>query len=235
MFNPQSTLTYQSPSSPSHVSLHSSSISHDLLKGVFKPGISEQDELRASRVAMAASIAVAGYFGFNPPDFAAGTVALAFGLAASSIFPALMMGIFSRTINKEGAIEIARRSRGTPRIANRILRRARDFAQIKSNGIIDIEVAKNSLNRLGIDVFGLDDMDRRILQTLVEKFNGGPVGLESLGVAISEDARTIEEVYEPYLIKEGFIQRTHRGRIAQAQAYHLLGRTITEKQQRLIK
>ena len=123
-------------------------------------------------------------------------------------------GILEIKINKEGAIEIARRSRGTPRIANRILRRARDFAQIKSNGIIDIEVAKNSLNRLGIDAFGLDDMDRRILQALVEKFNGGPVGLESLGVAISEDARTIEEVYEPYLIKEGFIQRTSRGRKA---------------------
>jgi len=117
-------------------------------------------------------------------------------------------------IDKEGANEIARRSRGTPRIANRILRRARDFAQIKSNGIINLDVAKNSLSRLGIDQNGLDDMDRRILNTLVKKFNGGPVGLESLGVAISEDARTIEEVYEPYLIKEGFIQRTSRGRQA---------------------
>ena len=117
-------------------------------------------------------------------------------------------------IDKEGANEIARRSRGTPRIANRILRRARDFAQIKSNGIINLDVAKNSLSRLGIDENGLDDMDRRILNALVKKFNGGPVGLESLGVAISEDARTIEEVYEPYLIKEGFIQRTSRGRKA---------------------
>ncbi|MEE2858756.1 MAG: Holliday junction branch migration DNA helicase RuvB [Candidatus Neomarinimicrobiota bacterium] len=131
-------------------------------------------------------------------------------------------GILEIKINKEGAIEIARRSRGTPRIANRILRRARDFAQIKSNGIIDIEVAKNSLNRLGIDAFGLDDMDRRILQALVEKFNGGPVGLESLGVAISEDARTIEEVYEPYLIKEGFIQRTSRGRKALEKTFRYL-------------
>jgi len=117
-------------------------------------------------------------------------------------------------IHEEGAVEIARRSRGTPRIANRILRRARDFAQIKSDGIINLEVAKNSLNRLGIDEQGLDGMDRRILDALVEKFSGGPVGLESLGVAISEDARTIEEVYEPYLIKEGFIQRTSRGRKA---------------------
>jgi len=117
-------------------------------------------------------------------------------------------------IHEKGAVEIARRSRGTPRIANRILRRARDFAQIKSDGIINLNVAKGSLSRLGIDEQGLDNMDRRILAALVEKFNGGPVGLESLGVAISEDARTIEEVYEPYLIKEGFIQRTSRGRKA---------------------
>ena len=117
-------------------------------------------------------------------------------------------------MQEDGAAEIAGRSRGTPRIANRILRRARDFAQIKSNGVITLDVAKSSLNRLGIDEQGLDDMDRRILTALVEKFNGGPVGLESLGVAISEDARTIEEVYEPYLIKEGFVQRTSRGRKA---------------------
>ena len=123
-------------------------------------------------------------------------------------------GILEIEIDEDGAGEIARRSRGTPRIANRILRRARDFAQIKSDGIINIDVAQNSLSRLGIDTNGLDDMDRRILTALVEKFNGGPVGLESLGVAISEDARTIEEVYEPYLIKEGFIQRTSRGRKA---------------------
>ena len=123
-------------------------------------------------------------------------------------------GILEIEIHEDGAHEIARRSRGTPRIANRILRRARDFAQIKSDGIINMDVAKNSLNRLGIDTNGLDDMDRRILTALVKTFNGGPVGLESLGVAISEDARTIEEVYEPYLIKEGFIQRTPRGRKA---------------------
>jgi len=126
-------------------------------------------------------------------------------------------------IKKDGAEEIARRSRGTPRIANRILRRARDFAQIKSDGIINIKVAKDSLNRLGIDDKGLDEMDRRILKALVEKFKGGPVGLESLGVAISEDARTIEEVYEPYLIKEGFIQRTSRGRLALEKTFSYLG------------
>jgi len=123
-------------------------------------------------------------------------------------------GILEIEIHEDGANEIARRSRGTPRIANRILRRARDFAQIKSDGIINLDVANNSLSRLGIDNNGLDDMDRRILTALVKKFNGGPVGLDSLGVAISEDARTIEEVYEPYLIKEGFIQRTSRGRKA---------------------
>ena len=125
-------------------------------------------------------------------------------------------------IHEEGACEIARRSRGTPRIANRILRRARDFAQIKSDGIINMDVAKNSLSRLGIDTNGLDDMDRRILTALVKKFNGGPVGLDSLGVAISEDARTIEEVYEPYLIKEGFIQRTSRGRKAMDKTFSYL-------------
>ena len=123
-------------------------------------------------------------------------------------------GILEIEIHEDGAKEIASRSRGTPRIANRILRRARDFAQIKSNGVINMDVARDSLNRLGIDTNGLDDMDRRILTALVKKFNGGPVGLESLGVAISEDARTIEEVYEPYLIKEGFIQRTSQGRKA---------------------
>jgi Holliday junction DNA helicase RuvB len=125
-------------------------------------------------------------------------------------------------MQEDGAAEIAGRSRGTPRIANRILRRARDFAQIKSDGVITLDVAKSSLNRLGIDAQGLDDMDRRILTALVEKFNGGPVGLESLGVAISEDARTIEEVYEPYLIKEGFVQRTSRGRKALEKTFKYL-------------
>jgi Holliday junction DNA helicase RuvB len=125
-------------------------------------------------------------------------------------------------IHADGAVEIARRSRGTPRIANRILRRARDFAQIKSDGVINLDVAKSSLNRLGIDENGLDDMDRRILSSLVKKFNGGPVGLDSLGVAISEDARTIEEVYEPFLIKEGYIKRTSRGRQAMEKTYTYL-------------
>lgn len=122
-------------------------------------------------------------------------------------------------INETAAFEIASRSRGTPRISNRILKRARDFAEIESNGIISHEIAKLTLKKLDIDTMGLDFMDRSILDTMINKFNGGPVGLESLGVALSEDARTIEEVYEPFLIKEGFIQRTPRGRKALQKAY----------------
>ncbi len=136
-------------------------------------------------------------------------------------------------IDKDGALELASRSRGTPRIANRILRRTRDYADVKANGKISAEVAKDSLNTLGIDQFGLDSMDRTILDTLIDKFNGGPVGLNSLAVAVSEDVSTIEDVYEPFLIKEGFIQRTNRGRIAQEKSYSHLGKTITKKQQRL--
>ena len=122
-------------------------------------------------------------------------------------------------INENAALEIARRSRGTPRISNRILKRARDFADIKADGKITHDIAKLTLSKLDIDDSGLDFMDRNILNTLISKFNGGPVGLESLGVALSEDSRTIEEVYEPYLIKEGFIQRTPRGRKALHKAY----------------
>mgnify|MGYP001453501289 FL=1 len=126
-------------------------------------------------------------------------------------------------IDDDGAMEIAQRSRGTPRLANRILRRTRDFAEVKADGIISQVVAKSSLNGMGIDETGLDDMDRRILEALVDNFNGGPVGVSSLAVAVSEDVTTIEDVYEPYLIKEGFIQRTPRGRIAQEKAFKLLG------------
>ena len=122
-------------------------------------------------------------------------------------------------INEKAASEIARRSRGTPRISNRILKRARDFADIKADGKITHDIAKLTLSKLDIDDMGLDFMDRNILSTLILKFSGGPVGLESLGVALSEDSRTIEEVYEPYLIKEGFIQRTPRGRKALQKAY----------------
>ena len=138
-------------------------------------------------------------------------------------------------INDEGAMELAHRSRGTPRVANRILRRTRDYAQVKADGLISASVAKVALDQLGIDKIGLDDMDRRILSTLIDKFSGGPVGVKSLAVAIGEDATTIEDVYEPFLIKEGFMQRTSRGRVAQKAAFELLGIEIKTNQQRLFK
>ena len=138
-------------------------------------------------------------------------------------------------IDDDGAMELARRARGTPRIANRILRRSRDFAQVKASGKIDINVAKASLEKLGIDDIGLDDMDRRILEVIIDKFNGGPVGVKSLAVAIGEEAVTIEDVYEPFLIKEGFLHRTARGRIAQESAYKLLGKKLIKDQKRLFE
>ena len=134
-------------------------------------------------------------------------------------------------IDEEGATELAGRSRGTPRIANRILRRTRDYAQVKANGSITKRVAQESLKSLGVDHYGLDGMDRQILKTLIDKFDGGPVGVSSLAVAISEDTTTIEDVYEPYLIKEGFIQRTPRGRIAQEKAYKILGKAFNPTKQ----
>jgi len=133
-------------------------------------------------------------------------------------------GILEIEIDDDGTWEIARRSRGTPRIANRILRRTRDYAEVKARGKINKDIAKKSLTTLGIDETGLDDMDRRILATLIDKFDGGPVGIGSLAVAIGEDSTTIEDVYEPFLIKEGFLQRTSRGRIAQEKAFKLLGK-----------
>ena len=134
-------------------------------------------------------------------------------------------------IDKEGATELAGRSRGTPRIANRILRRTRDYAQIKANGSITKSVAQKSLKSLGVDRHGLDSMDRQILTTLIDKFGGGPVGINSLAVAISEETTTIEDVYEPYLIKEGFIQRTARGRTAQEKAYKIIGKAFNTTKQ----
>ena len=127
-------------------------------------------------------------------------------------------------ITMEAAIEIAGRSRGTPRIANALLRRVRDFAQIKGNGKIDIEIAKYSLKALNVDAHGLDEMDNKILSTIIDKFKGGPVGLSTLATAVSESAETIEEVYEPFLIQQGFIQRTPRGREVTEAAYKHLGR-----------
>ena len=132
--------------------------------------------------------------------------------------------IFKMPISMEAAIEIAGRSRGTPRIANALLRRVRDFAQIKGNGTIDIEIARYALKALNVDAFGLDEMDNKILTTIIEKFKGGPVGLSTLATAVSESSETIEEVYEPFLIQEGFIMRTPRGREVTEKAYKHLGK-----------
>lgn len=127
-------------------------------------------------------------------------------------------------IQDEAAHEIARRSRGTPRIANALLRRVRDFAQIKGDGTISFEIAQMALTALNVDKYGLDEMDNKILTTVIDKFKGGPVGLSTIATAVSEDAGTIEEVYEPYLIQEGFIVRTPRGRMVLEKAYKHLGR-----------
>ncbi len=133
--------------------------------------------------------------------------------------------LLNTSTTHEGCFEIARRSRGTPRIANRLLRRVRDFAQVKANGQITANVAHQALQLLDIDSLGLDPMDQRLLTTLIEKFNGGPVGLDNLAAAIGEEKETIEDVLEPYLIQEGFIQRTPRGRIATLASYQHLQKT----------
>ncbi len=132
-------------------------------------------------------------------------------------------GILKTPILHEGAMEIARRSRGTPRIANALLRRVRDFAQIEGNGTVDLGIAQYALKRLHVDENGLDEMDNRILSTIIDKFSGGPVGLTTIATAVGEESGTIEEVYEPYLIKEGYIKRTPRGRQVTAKAYEHLG------------
>ena len=136
--------------------------------------------------------------------------------------------ILKTPINDEGAYEIARRSRGTPRIANALLRRTRDFAQIKGNGAIDTRIAKYALDALNVDQYGLDEMDNRILLTIIDKFKGGPVGLKTIATAVGEDEGTIEEVYEPFLIQEGFLMRTSRGRECTDLAYKHLGKTNTK-------
>ncbi|HMA21329.1 MAG TPA: Holliday junction branch migration DNA helicase RuvB [Gemmatimonadaceae bacterium] len=127
------------------------------------------------------------------------------------------------TLENGGAEEIACRSRGTPRVANRLLRRIRDFAQVKSGGVITRDVAKEALKLLDVDQFGLDDMDARILKTIIEKFEGGPVGVKTIAAAVGEDEGTIEEVYEPFLVQNGFLQRTPRGRLATPLAYRHFG------------
>ncbi len=134
-------------------------------------------------------------------------------------------GLLGVEINSKAAGEIARRSRGTPRIANALLRRVRDFAQVKGDGTIDLDIAQYALEALNIDTFGLDQIDNKLLTTIIDKFRGGPVGLNTIATAMGEDAGTIEDVYEPYLIKEGFIKRTPRGREATPLAYEHLGKT----------
>jgi len=133
-------------------------------------------------------------------------------------------GILNIKISENAAVEIAKRSRGTPRTANSLLRRIRDFAQVKGSGKIDLEITKYGLNALNIDQYGLDEMDNRILSAVINKFNGGPVGLNTIATAVGEESGTIEEVYEPFLIKEGFLKRTPRGREATELAYRHLGK-----------
>lgn len=141
--------------------------------------------------------------------------------------------ILDMGITEKGAHEIARRSRGTPRIVNKLLRRTRDFAQVKDMDTINDEIADTALNALDVDENGLDEMDIRILKAIIENYEGGPVGLGTLGVAVGEDKGTIEEVYEPYLIKEGFLQRTPKGRIATRQAFEYLGVNPDKKKENL--
>lgn len=134
-------------------------------------------------------------------------------------------GILDVPIDSDAAFEIAGRSRGTPRIANAILRRVRDFAQVKGSGRIELDITKSALSALNVDEHGLDEMDNRILEALIDKFKGGPVGLNTIATAVGEEAGTIEEVYEPFLIMEGFLSRTPRGRQATEKAYHHLGKS----------
>ena len=147
-------------------------------------------------------------------------------LAAIVTRSAKLLGI---TIASQGADEIARRARGTPRVANRLLRRVRDYAEVRADGVITEAVAAAALARLNVDQFGLDDMDDRILATIIEKFGGGPVGLGTIAASVGEDAATLEEVYEPYLLQQGFLERTARGRVATAHAWRRLGLTPPQR------
>ncbi len=161
---------------------------------------------------MRARFGIVERLGFYPPD----------DLQRIVIRSAAILGV---PVEVEGAAEIARRSRGTPRVANRLLRRVRDYAEVKADGRISGAVANAALGRLNVDEFGLDDMDARILSTIIEKFGGGPVGLGTVAVAVGEDAGTLQDVYEPYLIQQGFLERTQRGRCATALAYRRFGLT----------
>jgi Holliday junction DNA helicase RuvB len=144
-------------------------------------------------------------------------------------------GILDVPIDEDAAIEIARRSRGTPRIANGLLRRMRDFAQVKGDGTIDLKQAQSGLDALQVDESGLDEMDHRILRTIIEKFSGGPVGITTIATAVGEQGETVEEVYEPYLIQEGFLHRTPRGRVATDKAYSHLGLNFRSRQNDLFQ
>jgi Holliday junction DNA helicase RuvB len=126
-------------------------------------------------------------------------------------------------IDAGGAEEIGRRARGTPRVANRLLRRVRDFAEVEGDGRVTRAAAERALDRLGVDAVGLDEMDRALLRAVIEKFDGGPVGIESLAAAVAEESSTLEDVYEPFLLQEGFLQRTPRGRVATRRAHEHLG------------
>jgi Holliday junction DNA helicase RuvB len=132
-------------------------------------------------------------------------------------------GLLNISVTQDGAYEIARRARGTPRVANRLLKRVRDFAQVKADGVITQEVADESLHMLEVDDEGLDKMDRTIMMTIIEKFSGGPIGINSLSAAVSEERDTLEDVYEPFLIQRGFIKRTPQGRVATERAYRHFG------------
>jgi len=134
--------------------------------------------------------------------------------------------LLSVQITDEASLEIAKRARGTPRIANRVLKRVRDFALVKGDGNIDIKIANEALNALDIDILGLDDIDRKLLLTIIDKFGGGPTGIDAIAAALREDRETIEDVYEPYLLQEGFLERTPRGRVATRIAYEHLGRQL---------
>jgi Holliday junction DNA helicase RuvB len=142
--------------------------------------------------------------------------------------------ILNTSISKDAIGEISRRSRGTPRIANGLLRRVRDFAQVLNDGDIDLGITQHALKALNVDEHGLDDMDNRILSTIIEKFKGGPVGITTIATAVGEEAGTLEEVYEPFLIQEGFIQRTPRGREVTAKAYEHFGKKPGKSDQNLL-
>jgi len=136
--------------------------------------------------------------------------------------------LLETSMEEDASLEIARRSRGTPRIANRILKRIRDFAQVRGDGSIDMKITQEALTALEVDIHGLDEMDRKLLITIIDKFNGGPAGVEAIAASLREDRETIEDVYEPYLLQEGFIERTSRGRLATRLAYEHLGRKLPQ-------